>query len=209
MIRVVGWLGVIALALSARWFDSDICRGASVLAAFGLIALLAPRALRLSIACLATVALVLLAATGIGGLLDALPALIAAFVAWLFARTLRSGQRPLIARAIAQLDGASQLDDPATVCYARWLTWIWTLWQVALAAFGVAFALHARGGFRWMPAWTPTPGLFGALILPLAVAGLFLGEFALRPLLLPQAPRHQLFGFVVALLRAWPRLLNN
>ena len=56
------------------------------------------------------------------GLLDALPALIAALVGWLFARTLRRGCRPLIARAIAAIEGPEQLADPRVTRYARTLT---------------------------------------------------------------------------------------
>ena len=45
------------------------------------------------------------------GALDVLPALIAALVGAVFARTLRRGRTPLIARAIAAIDGVVWLDD--------------------------------------------------------------------------------------------------
>ena len=209
MIRALGWLGVVALALCARWFDSDLCRGASALAVLALIGIAAPRSLRPAVAVIALLALALLAAAGVRGLLDALPTLIGGFVAWLFARSLRRGRTPLIGRAIAALDGAVQRDDPATARYARRLTWIWAIYQAGLAALGALIALHACGGLDWLPAWAPGPRVFGALLLPLAVVALFLGEFALRPLLLPQAPRRSLFAFVRELVRAWPRLLDD
>ena len=133
------------------------------------------------------------------GLLDAVPALIAALVGALFASTLRRGHRPLIARAIAAIDGASLLDDPRVARYARTLTAIWAVYQFALAALAVALMWRAA----------PLPGWVTALWLPAAVAALFLGEFALRPRLLPQAPRHGLFGFVGKLIRAWPSLLSD
>ena len=68
------------------------------------------------------------------GALDTLPALIAALVGWLFARTLCAGRTPLIARAIAAIDGPRWLDDPAVAAYARRLTAVWAVWQFALAA---------------------------------------------------------------------------
>jgi uncharacterized membrane protein len=140
------------------------------------------------------------------GALDALPALIAALVGWLFARTLARGRRPLIARAIAAIDGPQWLDDPAVAAYARRLTAVWAVWQSALAACAALLALHAHGFFA-DSAWLPSPRAFGWIVLPLAVAALFLGEFFLRPYLLPQTPRRGLFAFIAALIRHWPALL--
>lgn len=54
----------------------------------------------------------------------------------------------------------------------------------------------------------PSPRAYD-LILPLAVAALFFGEFLLRPLLLPQMPRHTPFGFLRALGRVWPELIER
>ena len=79
------------------------------------------------------------------GALDALPALVAGLVGGVFARTLRRGRTPLIARAIAAIDGAAWLDDPAVSRYARRLTWLWALYQFALAAAAALLALHAHG----------------------------------------------------------------
>ncbi len=209
MWRAFGWLGVVALAICARWFDSDVCRVTSAFGVFALIGFSAPRSLRPALALIAASALALLVTTGAVALLDSLPMLIAGFVAWVFARTLRDGRRPLIARAIATLDGEEQLRDPAVMRYARRLTWIWAIWQSLLAALGGVLALRARGGLPWLPAWAPSPALFGAVWLPLAVIVLFLGEFALRPRLLSQVSRHTLPGFIRALVTAWPRLLGD
>ncbi|HST27910.1 MAG TPA: hypothetical protein VLK26_06030 [Rudaea sp.] len=140
------------------------------------------------------------------GALDALPALIAALVGWLFARTLRAGCTPLIARAIAAIDGPQWLEDAAVAAYARRLTAIWAVWQFALAACAALLALHVHGIFA-NAAWLPSPRAFGWIVLPLAVAALFLGEFFLRPHLLPQVPRRGLFAFLAALIRHWPALL--
>ena len=209
MARVFAWAGVATLAAFAFLFDSDVGRVGCALAALALIGIAAPRSLRPACMVLAACALALLAAFGARMLLQLLPALVAGFAAFVFARTLRRGRTPLIARAIAALDGAHRLEDPRVGRYARRLTVIWAVYQAALAVSGVLIALHARGGLAGMPAGLPTPGLFGAAILPGAIAALFAGEFLLRPHLLPQAPRRGLIAFACALVRAWPQLLDD
>ncbi|MBU6199792.1 MAG: hypothetical protein KGI64_11585 [Xanthomonadaceae bacterium] len=139
---------------------------------------------------------------------DALPVLLTSFVAWLFARTLRAGRTPLIARAIAALDGPVWLADPAVARYARRLTLLWATYLFVLAAVVAALALHARYGAT-SSTWMQTVQRFGAPGLPLAVAALFIGEFVLRRRLLPQAPRHGFFVFVRDLVRHWPALLDE
>jgi predicted LPLAT superfamily acyltransferase/uncharacterized membrane protein len=162
--RVVAWLGVVALIALAHHYDR-------------------------------------------AGVLDILPTLIAGLVGAVFALTLRRGRTPLIARAIAAIDGAALLSDVAVASYARRLTWVWTVYQFALAGAAALLALQAHGWLA-LPLRTP-PAVFGLLWLPVAVALLFLAEFALRPWLLPQAPRHNLFLFVAKLIRCWPALLRD
>jgi uncharacterized membrane protein len=146
--------------------------------------------------------------SGNAGLRDALPTLLTTFVAWLFARTLRPGRTPLIARAVAALDGPDHLADPAVARYARRLTQLWAAYLLILAGIVAALALRARyGTAAWN--WAPSAQHFGAIGVPLAVAALLLGEFALRRWLLPQAPRHRLFAFVRGLITAWPRLFDD
>jgi uncharacterized membrane protein len=210
MARALGWLGIAALAACAHWFDSDSCRVACAFALLGLIGINAPRALRMPLALTTLIALTLIFVGGVNRLLDAVPALIAALIAWIFARTLRRGRVPLIGRAIIALDGAGQLNnDPAVACYARRLTWVWTVYQSTLAAAAAALAIHAAGGMSWLATPGMSPRLFGALVLPLAVAILFLCEFVLRRWLLPQAPRPSLLVFVGNLVRAWPNLIGD
>lgn len=139
---------------------------------------------------------------------DALPVLLTSFVAWLFARTLRAGRTPLIARAIAALDGPQWLADPAIARYAWRLTLLWATYLFLLASVVATLALHARYGAT-SSTWTQTAQRFGAPGLPLAVAALFIGEFALRRRLLPQAPRYGFFAFVRGLIRHWPALLDE
>jgi uncharacterized membrane protein len=202
--RLAGWLLVLTLALLAHLLDSNVLRVACAFAVLALIAANAPRTLLVPLAVAAGTALAALLLGGSTKLLDCLPALISAFVAWLFARTLLGTRRPLIARAIAALDGEAQLQDAAVVRYARRLTAIWAIYQAMLATMALALAWPAA-----LPTWAPGPRLFGAVILPLAIAALLLGEFALRPRLLPQAPRYRLGPFVIALIRAWPALLAD
>ena len=81
MIRLIGWLCVAVLAIGAHVYDNDWLRAATAFAAIGLIALFAPASLRIALAAIALVAAGVLAAFGTNLLLDALPAMIAAFVA--------------------------------------------------------------------------------------------------------------------------------
>ena len=208
MIRAVGWLCVVVLAIGAHWYDSDILRGACAVAALALLAITAPPALRASLGVVAIGAIAIVMIFGSGFFFDVLPALIAAFVAYLFGRTLLPGRRPLIARAIVSIDGPHWLADPAVVGYARRLTWIWTIFQTLLAIVALCAALHQRGLLPALHGTMPGPRLFGAIV-PAAVALLFVVEFAMRPWLLPQAPRHGLISFARRLILAWPTLLDD
>jgi uncharacterized membrane protein len=209
MWRAFGWLGITALAACAHWFDSDPCRVACAFAVLALIGINAPHALRLPLVLTMLVALTLVGFGGVDRLLDALPALIAALIGWIFARTLLRNRVPLIGRAIVVLDGTAQLNDPLVARYARRLTFIWAIYQSALAAIAAVLAIRAAGELNWTLLPGLSPRLFGTIGLPLAVAILFLGEFALRRWLLPQAPRHSLIVFVRNLVRAWPRLIGE
>jgi hypothetical protein len=207
MHRVLAWLGVVALAVSGYALDSDLLRGAGALAMFAAFGLSAPGLLPAALA-MVTIAVAVWIAAGFGSLLAGLPALIAAFVGWLFARTLRRGRLPLIARAIAAIDGRALLLDVAVAAYARRLTAVWAAWQFVLALCAVLLAMHSRGAFA-TNLQLPSPRAFGLIGLPPAIALLLLAEFLLRPRLLPQAPRRGFFDFLRALVRHWPALLDD
>lgn len=65
-------------------------------------------------------------------------------IAWWFARTLRSGQVPLITRIVAALDGRPpQRLEPELQRYARRLTWGWALVLALLAACNLLLAMLA------------------------------------------------------------------
>jgi uncharacterized membrane protein len=200
MIRLIGWLCVAVLAIGAHVYDNDWLRGATAFVAIGLIAWFAPASLRGVIGVLAIIAAGIAIAFGTNRLIDALPALIAAFVAFLFARTLLPTRTPLIARAIVAIDGPDWLARPHIARYARRLTIVWAIYQTLLAALACAAMFHVAG--------LPGPRTFGA-VLPIAVAALFIAEFLLRPLWLPEVPRHRLLSFARRLILAWPTLLDD
>lgn len=207
MLRSVAWLGFIALVILSAYLDSALLR--ALCAPTLLLALAAGmRPLRPALLVLAGAALVPVA-LGYGDAALALtPALIAALVGWIFARTLRSGRRPLIARMIAAMDGEQMLQDEGIARYARRLTGVWAAYQSVLAAIGLLLAVRAgccAGAWTWLPG----PRLFGIVLLPTAVGALLLVEFLLRPRLLPQAPRRSAPQFLRGLLRVWPAALED
>jgi uncharacterized membrane protein len=207
VLRIVAWLGVVALAILGAGLDSALLRGLCLPAV--LLALAASaRALRMALLWLAAVALIALLLGYGEAALSLTPALIAGLIAWIFARTLARGRRPLIARMIAAMDGAQMLQEPAIDRYARRLTALWAAYQGALALLGVLLAAH-KWFFPGRLSWLPDTRLFGILILPAAVTILLLVEFALRPRLLPQAPQRSLPAFLRGVLLAWPAALED
>ena len=205
--RLVVWLVIVTLLLLGR-FLGDL-RYTAAIAPLVIAALWfgAPVFLRGAIAAVAAALLIASLAGGVALLVGVLPCVFAALIGWLFARSLLRGRQPLIVRAIGILDGDEPLADPAVIRYATRLTCLWALCQFLLAAFGLLCAVHATWG--WPNIALPAPGTFGALILPLAVVALFVGEFFLRPHLLPQAPRTHLIAFVRELGRIWPQLIER
>jgi hypothetical protein len=204
--RILVWLAILALALFGRWRHDDAITAAIAPLALGFFFFVTPRALRGAIVAMAAAEA---AAWWFGGaslMIDLLPALIAAFVGWLFARSLIRPRTPLIARAIGAMEGEARLREPAIARYAWRLTLLWAMFQTALTLFCLLCVLHDRGLLT--AAALPPSRLFGTTLLPLAVAALFFGEFLLRPLLLPQAPRHTLAGFLTGLGRVWPSLIE-
>ena len=112
---------------------------------------------------------------------------------------------PLIARAIVAIEGEAQLRDAVVARYARGLTLLWATFQALIAGFGLLCVLRDRAV---LAAPLPSARAYD-LILPLAVASLFFGEFLLRPRLLPQVPRPAFVGFLRALGRVWPDLIEK
>ena len=103
----------------------------------------------------------------IGALWAVLPALVSAGLAWSFARTLRAGHEPLIARYI-RFDETRDIRECAG--YARGLTLFWAL-ALGLAAAAQAVCLAA--------------GISPGLVPDAVLLALFLGEHAVRSLRFP------------------------
>ena len=179
--RVLFWFAILALILFGRLWHNDYFTAAAVPLALVMLWFVSPRALRGAVTMVAIGAGLGLITGGTGLMIDTLPVLVAALVGWVFARSLLRGRTPLIARAIAAIDGAQQLDDVVVARYAVRLTGVWAVFQSALALLGALCVAHAHG---LLPGFALPPPRVFAVFLPVAVAILFLAEFALRPLLM-------------------------
>lgn len=146
--------------------------------------------------------------------LDATPVAINLALCGVFARTLRHGRAPLIARVIEALEGRSRLAEPRVAAYARALTWVWTLVfaaQAVVLAILVACAMPAgplallglqpplaMGGAGWR--WYLHLGSY-ALVPALLVL-----EYAFRRCYLRHIPHPSLPTFLASLGRRWHTL---
>lgn len=109
------------------------------------------------------------------------PVAFVALVAFGFARTLRRGNTPLVARIVAALDATTPAALPADLqAYARRLTQAWALLLAALALFDLWMALHATPE-QW--SWLANVGDY------VVILGFMLGEFAWRRHRFPGAQR--------------------
>ena len=145
--------------------------------------------------------------------LDSLPVLINAALCMVFARTLRAGCEPLIARIIRVLEGPERLAQPGVERYARRLTWAWAFMlglqacvllvivvcsvpDGALASFGARPPLAIASTWRWylhLGSYASVPGF---LVL----------EYAYRRWRLRHLPHAPLPVFLARLARRWPAL---
>lgn len=154
--------------------------------------------------------LVLLGLRGHGRLaLDGMPVAINLAVCGVFARTLRHGREPLIARVIEALEGRDRLAQPRVASYARRLTWAWTLllaMQAGLLAVLVAYALPADA----LAAAGATSGSAGRWYLHLGsyalVPAFLVLEYAFRRCYLRHIPHPSLGRFLLSLVQRWPAL---
>jgi hypothetical protein len=165
-------------------------------------------------------ALALVAWLGLGGyatlLLEAVPVLICALLAWWFARSVWVG-RPLVARCIVAIEGEARLGERDVACYARQLTVFWAMLMVmqtvllTLLWLGAEPAgLLARMGVRtplridehWAALWL-NAGVY--VLLPVV----FVLEYAYRRWRLRHLQHLKFTQFVRLLIRNWPRLLRD
>jgi uncharacterized membrane protein len=132
------------------------------------------------------------------------PVLINFFVAWIFARTLLTGQIPLIERLVRLLHEPGEALDPAIPLYARRLTFAWAILLGMLGCINLALALCAvPAGILVLAGLEPpiefalaTWSLFANLLNYLIVGAFFLAEYAYRQHRFPRQPYRNIFEFI-------------
>lgn len=149
--------------------------------------------------------------------LMALPVVFLSAASWLFARTLRRGEEPLVARFVRMIEGEARLDLPGVRAYARGATLYWAALLAALALLSLLIALCAQPG-GWLAmldvpvpfavsgsllAWYPEAGCWILLL-----AG-FVGEYLFRRWCLRAIPHPGVRRFVTQMVRRWPTLLRG
>ncbi|HEX5960031.1 MAG TPA: xanthomonadin biosynthesis protein [Rhodanobacteraceae bacterium] len=149
--------------------------------------------------------------------LMALPVVFLAVAAWLFARTLRRGTEPLIARFIRLVEGDARLALPGVRAYARGVTIFWACLLAAMACLSLVIALLAQPG-GWLaslgvviPArlpgsllvWYPEVGCWAVLV------SAFAGEYLFRRWHLRHIPHPSVRRFVTQIVRRWPLLVRG
>jgi len=148
---------------------------------------------------------------------SALPILILIAVAALFARTLRSGREPLIARCIRVIEGEQRLALPGVARYARGVTIYWACVLAAQAAVLIVLLICAvPGGLldafgvnapvaipRSALAWYPEAGCWAVFAIAFAL------EYGFRRWRLRHLPHPSLRGFLTRLVQRWPQLVRD
>jgi len=149
--------------------------------------------------------------------LGAVPLLINLLLAWLFGRTLRHGQQPLVAHFIEAIEGAPRLALPGIARYARQLTVFWT-WLLAGQALllgtmllcqvpgGVLARLGLHSPWPVAQAWVQAYVHAGAYLLLVAA---FVLEYAFRRWHLRHLPHLRLHAFLHRLALRWPQLIRG
>lgn len=149
-------------------------------------------------------------------LLEAVPLLISAALAYWFGRTLRT-QQPLVASFIVALEGPEQLAQPGVPRYARQVTWFWTLMLAGqalvllilllcapqdgvLARLGMASPLPLPQ--RWVSMWLHVGGYAW-------IAAAFLLEYGYRRWRLRHLVHPSFAHMLSQLVLRWPQLLRG
>lgn len=149
-------------------------------------------------------------------LLEAVPILINAALAYWFGHTLRGGD-PLVARFVVAIEGADRLRQPGVARYARQLTWFWTLLLAGQALLLTVLLLCAadtglllRFGVappwqvpeRWAWAWLH----LGSYVL---IGAAFALEYGYRRWRLRHLSHASLHDMLLKLALRWPQLLRG
>lgn len=161
--------------------------------------------------------LIWLSVSGLATLvLECVPVLVNALLAWWFGRTLLT-PTPMVARFIEAIEGAERMQQPGIAGYARGLTWFWTLLLVTQAivmSVMLVFAEHI-GLLARLDIGSPWP-------IPARVAGLWLHlgsylllgaalvlEYAYRRCHLRHLKHPGLHEIMLKLSVNWPQLLRG
>jgi uncharacterized membrane protein len=149
--------------------------------------------------------------------LDLVPVLVNALLAWFFGRTLLAGRQPLIAHFISAIEGPSRLDLPGVARYARHLTAFWAGLLSAQALVLAFLLVCARPG-----GLLADVGLRSPLEVPSVLAtayshlgsyalmvSAFLCEYAFRRVHLRHVPQLSLHQLTLQLAVRWPQLLRG
>jgi uncharacterized membrane protein len=131
------------------------------------------------------------------------PVLLNGIMAWLFGRTLRQGETPLIERAARTMRGPGAVIGPDVVAYARGVTQVWTGLFVALAAIDLLLAVLARPGGLLLTAGLDPPvtvpigawSLFANVLSYVFIAATFGIEFVIRGRRFPNPPYRGFLDF--------------
>jgi uncharacterized membrane protein len=145
------------------------------------------------------------------------PVLGDAFLAWLFGRTLASGQVPLIERMVRLLHAPGERLDAEVFSYARTLTVAWAVLFASLGLADLLLALWATpngvlSSLGFAPIVTVPQHLwswFANIAEYVIVAGFLVGEYAYRRRRFPQQPFAGLIDFVCRLGAVLPRALDS
>jgi len=149
--------------------------------------------------------------------LMALPVVFLSAVAWMFARTLKPGAEPLIARFIRVIEGEARLALPGVGRYARGVTVFWACVPAGMACLSLAVALLA-----WPGGWLATFGIALPLRVPgsllawypeagcwLLLLAAFAGEYLFRRWHLRHLPHPSVKRFVAQIIQRWPALVSG
>lgn len=149
--------------------------------------------------------------------LMALPVLCLSAVGWLFARTLRRGAEPLIARCVRVIEGEARLALPGVRTYTRGATLYWACLLGAMALLSLLIALFAVPG-----GWLATFGVASPVLLPgsllawypeagcwILLLAAFAGEYLFRRWYLRAIPHPSVRRFVTQIVRRWPALIRG
>ncbi|MEO6800449.1 MAG: xanthomonadin biosynthesis protein [Rhodanobacter sp.] len=147
-------------------------------------------------------------------LLEAVPVLVNALLAWWFGLTLGSAE-PLVARFIVAIEGADRLRLRGVARYARQLTWFWTVLLAGQALLLTVLLLCASpGGLLLRFGLTPPlqiPERWAALWLHLGCYALlgvaFALEYGYRRWRLRHLSHPGLHKMLLQLALHWPQLL--